>query len=127
MSTLHLYSQLRDLASHVDPRDIDPHAGQFFLNYLKSPRLEDEAFDCSEIADDFMNALQRGKIYQIVPVGAPDFFVYELGNIEQYVNHYVYVNNNVAYDPRLHTSPIYWIDYQNFIQMLNPNKQFRLV
>lgn len=92
---------------------------------LTNPMLNNPNYDCSEIADTYCDELGKGSI--IIKIEANNgkinqpFVVLEHNRLEQYVNHYVCVKNNVVFDPRFAEVPVYMDYYLQFIQSLNPH------
>lgn len=72
---------------------------------------EDFGYDCSEIAQDFMDAANgKGKIYRI---DGKDGFIngYEYNSILEFDYHEVYSDGKFIYDPRYSNVPIEKGDY----------------
>lgn len=82
---------------------------------------EDFGYDCSEIAQDFMDAANgNGKIYKIE--GKNGYIKgYEYGSIEEYLYHEVYSDGKYIYDPRYSNIPIEKGDYFRALREINPN------
>ena len=100
-------------------------ARDLFTSYRTRLNTLPPNFDCAEIADDFLDALQCGSIYQIEAQDGKDFLVSEDGTRHPYRYHAVYVLDSVAFDPRFGDHAIPWSRYFAELQNHNPGRQLR--
>ncbi len=85
---------------------------------------KNDRFDCSEIADDLLDAAGgKGKIIEITPKSGVlgDLQVKEYGKIQDFDFHTVYSDGKYIYDPRYNDLPILENDYFNMLESLNPS------
>lgn len=88
---------------------------EYFKRYLSNPNLYDESYDCSEIAEDFLNDLKEGYILRFsvkdMPYGLMK--LKEFGEIVEYNYHEVYTDGEF---------PVRAEDYVEEIRKLNENE-----
>lgn len=92
---------------------------------LKSKRMieviQNDGFDCSEIADImFKSANNKGYIMEVKPIKQGNLNVYENGSMvtHQYY-HQVYTDGKYVFDPRVSTTPIPKGDWEQHIRNIN--------
>lgn len=110
------------LSEKVNIDTLSTEVLEYFNSYLTSWKIADDSYDCSEIADDFFEELQRGKIIKIYSNEVVNFSILELGKKVLYQNHYVFVYEDLVYDPRFYNKPLYLEDYMELIRELNTNE-----
>jgi hypothetical protein len=94
----------------------------------KAEALKDEVrairgIDCSEIAEDLLDAAQgQGQIIEVRPSGGlgKELTTYEYGRPMDYFYHQVYTDGRYVYDPRLSSYPVPKGDWEAMIRGLNP-------
>lgn len=93
----------------------------FFKGYLRKRYLKDDAYDCSEIADDFYEEFGEGKILKIYTkdIEGPVINIPENGEIKVYVEHYVYSDGKYVYDPRYAKERVLESEYLKHLQDIN--------
>ena len=92
---------------------------------LKSKRMmefiQNDSFDCSEIADIMLkSANNKGYIMEVKPIKQGNLNVYENGSMvtHQYY-HQVYTDGKYVFDPRVSTTPIPKGDWEQHIRNIN--------
>lgn len=96
----------------------------FFKQYLNNPMLSDEAYDCSEIADDFYDQFQSGQIMKVSAEGTAftPIKIPEYDEIKDYIDHYVYTDGEFVYDPRYKDKPVQKEEYLAELKRINTKK-----
>jgi len=80
-----------------------------------------ECVDCDDLARDFYKATDgTGKILDL-SVPNSEIKVYELGKLENFVDHRVYTDGKYVFDPRFSKEPVPIDKYLNDLKALNPN------
>jgi hypothetical protein len=94
---------------------------------IKNPR--NEGLDCSEIAQDLLNAAKgKGQIINVLPPKGKDLTLYELGRKDDgFLYHQVYTDGRYVYDPRLSSEPVPKGDWEIMIRSLNPESSFQSI
>lgn len=93
----------------------------------QNPNFKDEAYDCSEIAEDLLQAAKgKGRIIEITPVKGKTLKVLEKSGIfGDYDYHQVYTDGRYVYDPRLNPNPVPKGDWEKLMRGTNPSANFR--
>jgi hypothetical protein len=88
----------------------------------------DACYDCSEIADDLLNAAGgQGRVVTYTPAKGTVLRTPENGGdfIQSYVYHSVYTDGRYAYDPRFSSVPVPLGDFNRMMRGLNPGLTIR--
>lgn len=93
----------------------------------QNPNFKDEAYDCSEIAEDLLQVANgKGRIIEVTPAKGKRLKVLEKSNIfGDYNYHQVYTDGRYVYDPRLNSNPIPKGDWEKLMRWTNPGANFR--
>lgn len=81
---------------------------------------KNDRFDCSEIADDLLDAAGgKGKIIEITP-NTDKLKALEYGDTRSFDYHQVFSDGKYIYDPRYSDIPVLQDDYFKMLEKLNP-------
>lgn len=113
----------------LDQKLLSPMDYQKFKDISQGLNLTDPYFDCSEIAEEYQINIQGGFTYKITPKEGvfTTFVCKEFNSFESFYNHYVFVKNDVVFDPRFDYNPVFIGIYFEIMRLLNPNTPLRYV
>lgn len=89
---------------------------------------KDEGYDCSEIAEDLLQAAGgEGRIIEVTPSEGKLLKLFEGGEVSEdiFYYHQVYTDDRYIYDPRLDEKPILKEDWEKLVRELNPGTNIK--
>ncbi|MDK2968626.1 hypothetical protein [Lacrimispora sp.] len=102
------------------PSDANKSVLDSIENYKKFYKESTDSYDCSEIAEDLLNASKgNGKVYEIRSKGS-GLKIEEYGKKEMFEYHTVYSDGKYVYDPRYSETPIPEKEYFDMVNEMNP-------